>query len=156
MANDTLKIIVETIHKGDGAKKASEEISGLQKAIKLAVGAMAAMKTAQAAVDFIEMGAGVNRQRKALDGLAKDAGTTSDAIIKAMQEASGYTVDSMSAMGAASRAMLLDVADTPEEFERITIIAKALGQAMGVDAVTSINDFISAAGRQSKQIADNL
>jgi hypothetical protein len=88
--------------------------------------------------------------------MAQTFGTTGDAIVSAIQNASNFTIDSMTAMQAANRAMLLDVAKAPDEFERLTKVAVRLGRVMGLDATQSINDFVTAAGRQSIMIADNL
>lgn len=107
-------------------------------------------------VDLVKLGATVERQTTALDNLAASAGTSGAAIVAAIQEASNFTIDRMTAMQVANRAMMLDVAKTPEQFERLTRVAVRLGQAMGLDAATAINDFVTAAGRQSVMIADNL
>lgn len=58
----------------------------------------------------------------------------------------------MTAMSAANKAMMLDVAKSPEAFSRLAKVATALGRAMGQDAATSIEDFTVAAGRQSMHI----
>jgi len=110
----------------------------------------------RAAVELVELGAAAERQETALDNLARSFGTSGDEIVDAIQSASSFTIDRMTAMQAANRAMLLDVAQTPEVFERLTRVAVRLGQAMGLDATQSINDFVTAAGRQSIMIADNL
>jgi len=110
----------------------------------------------QMAVEMVKLGAEVQRQEFALDSMAQTFGTTGDAIVSAIQGASNFTIDSMTAMQAANRAMLLDVAKAPDEFERLTKVAVRLGRVMGLDATQSINDFVTAAGRQSIMIADNL
>jgi hypothetical protein len=156
MATDTLKVIIDSQAKGDGAAKAKRGLGGLEKAAKLAAGAFALMKAAQVAVDFVKFGANLQRQTASLEGLAQAAGTSGDAIVEAMQRSSDFTIDRMSAMQVSNRALMMDVAKTPAEFERLTAVARRLGQAMGMDATTSIDDFITAAGRQSMMIADNL
>lgn len=156
MATDTLQIIIKSRAEGQGSEQARSGLAKLEKAAKFAAGAFAAMKAAQAAVDFVKLGASAERQAQALDNLARAAGSSGDAITEAIQGASDFTIDRMTAMSAANKAMLLDVAKSPEEFERLTTTAVALGRAMGQDAAKSIDDFVVAAGRQSKQIADNL
>jgi hypothetical protein len=108
------------------------------------------------AIEMVKLGAAVGRQETALDNMAQTFGTSGDAIVSAIQHASNFTIDSMTAMQAANRAMLLDVAKSPPEFERLTKVAVRLGRVMGLDATQSINDFVTAAGRQSIMIADNL
>lgn len=115
-----------------------------------------AARLPQMAVELVKLGAAAERQANALDSMAKSFGTSGDAIVESIQRASGFTIDSMTAMQAANRAMLLDVAKAPNEFERLTKVAVRLGRVMGLDATQSINDFVTAAGRQSIMIADNL
>lgn len=156
MATEELQIIIKSKAQGDGAKKTKDSLEGLKKAAAFAASAFAVLKTAQAALDFVAFGAGVQRQTMALDGLAKSAGSSAAEITSAIQGASDFTIDRMTAMSAASKAMMLDVAKTPEKFEQLTKVATSLGRAMGQDAAKSIDDFVVAAGRQSMQIADNL
>lgn len=113
-------------------------------------------KYAQKGLDFVKLGAQTQRTGAAFDSLAKAAGTTGDAIIGAIGSASNFTIDKMSAMQIANKALVMDVARTPEQFSELTEVATALGRAMGQDATKSIEDFIVASGRQSKLIADNL
>lgn len=141
---------------GRGADTAKDKMSGLAKAAKLAAAGYVALKVAQKAIEFVKFGAKVSRAATALDNLAKGAGTSGDAIIKSIQEASDFTIDRMSAMEAANKALLLEVVKTPEEFAALTKNAVLLGRAMGEDAATSVDKFTRAAGRQSKLIADDL
>ena len=138
------------------ATKVKKSIVNLKNALKVAAAAMVVLKVAQKSIEFVKFGAKVDRAATALDNLAKESGTTGKAIIKSIQAASGFTIDRMTAMTAANKAMLLGVADSPEEFARLTKQAVLLGRAMGQDAASSIDDFVTAAGRQSKMIADNL
>lgn len=138
------------------AKKAKKGLAGVAAAAKAMFGAAVVRQGVKFAAELIKIGAAAERQENALNNLAAAAGTSGDAIVKAIQGASDYTIDRMGAMEAANRAMVMDVAKTPAEFERLTKVAVALGRAMGVDAVKSIDDFITAGGRQSKLIADNL
>jgi hypothetical protein len=153
----TVNLLLKTRDQTSGVTaKAKQQMSGLAKAAKLAAGAFVALQVAQKGLAFVKFGAEVQRASRSLDSLAKAAGTTGKAITSAIQQASGFTIDRMAAMQAANKAMVMDVAETPEQFERLTKVAVALGRAMGVDATTSISDFTVAAARQSKMIADNL
>jgi len=152
-----VNITISTKDKTSGpAKAATSSVNNLQKAVKLLAAGWAAVKTAQAVVELTKLGAAAQRQEKALDNLATAAGSSGDAILSSIQEASQFTIDRMGAMQTANRALIMGVAETPEQFERLTTVAVALGRAMGVDAVTSIDNFVTAAGRQSYMIADNL
>jgi len=154
--NEVLNIIVKTTHKGDGAKKAAKGLDDIKKAAGMLAGAFAAIQAGSVAVELVQLGASAQRQATALNNLASAADTSGDAIVGAMQEASQFTIDKMSAMAAANKAMVMDVAKSPEEFERLTRVAVSLGRAMGQDATKSIDDFVTASARQSQMIADNL
>jgi len=138
------------------AKKAASGLEGLTKKALKAAAAYVSLKGAQAAVDLVKFGAGVQRASNSVDSLAASFGQSGQAIVQSMQSASDFTIDRMTAMEAANKAMLLGVAQTPEQFAELANIATKLGRAMGQDAAKSIDDFVVAAGRQSKMIADNL
>lgn len=149
----------------DETEKVSKKSAKMSKGQQILAGAMRAVgenivglvkDLPRMAVELAKAGAASLRQSKALDNLAKAAGTSGGAIVSAIQEASDFTIDKMTAMSAANKAMLLDVAKTPEQFEKLTKVATTLGRAMGLDAAKSIDDFVTAAGRQSIMIADNL
>lgn len=138
-------------------KKAVGSWTELKSALSLAQGAFSTIiQVAQKAYAVISEGAAFDRAKTAINNLAMSYGESGTAIVKAIQEASNYTIDQMTAMSAANKAMLLGVAQSPEEFERLARYATQLGRAMGKDAASSIDDFVVAAGRQSKMIADNL
>jgi hypothetical protein len=141
---------------GQATKQAAKGMSTLEKAAIAAGVAFGALKAAQVAVDFAKAGAAIQRQSKALNSLATAAGTSGKAIISSIQGASGFTIDKMTAMQAATQALLMDVAKAPSDFERMTKVAVSLGRAMGVDAAQSIEKFTFAAARQSKLRADDL
>jgi hypothetical protein len=152
-----VNIIVKTTDKTSGpAKKAAGGLKDMASAVKALAAVAVAQKIARYAVELTKIGAAAQRQAGALDNLAQAAGTSGSAIIKAIQGASDFTIDRMSAMQAANRAMVMDVAQSPEEFERLTKVAVSLGRAMGVDATKAIDDFVTASARQSQMIADNL
>lgn len=107
-------------------------------------------------VQSLQAAAAAERFGKATDALGARFGTTSTEIVRAIQEASQYTINQMNAMQSANQAMLLGVAKSPAEFERLTKIAVTLGRAMGQDATKSISDLTIGIGRQSRLILDNL
>lgn len=107
-------------------------------------------------IESFQAAAAAERLGNATDTLGQRFGTSGDAIVEAIQKSSNYTIDQMAAMQAANQAMLLGVAKSPEEFERLTKIAVTLGRAMGQDATKSVEDFTIGVGRQSRLILDNL
>ena len=138
------------------ARQAAKGLAGVASAAQAVASAMAVQQVVRYTAELAKLGATAQRQETALNSLASAAGSSGSEIIGAIREASGYTIDRMTAMEKANRALVMDVAKTPKEFERLTKVAVALGRAMGQDATKSIDDFVTAAGRQSKLIADNL
>jgi hypothetical protein len=154
---DTANIIFRMIFEGEqDADKAAQGIDAIKTSALALVTVAGALKAAKLTAELTMIGATADRQATALDNLATSAGTSGDAITGAIREASDFTIDRMDAMAAANRAMVMDVAQSPAEFERLTRVAVALGRAMGQDATKSIDDFVTASARQSQMIADNL
>ena len=152
-----VNIVISSKDQSSGpARKATAGMLDLKKAAAAAAMAYGALRTAQKAVDFVKTGAEIQRQAAALDNLARAAGTSADAIVGSIRAASQYTIDSMTAMSVANRALVMGVAQTPQEFEKLTETAVSLGRAMGMDATQSIDKFVLAIGRQSRLIADDF
>lgn len=131
----------------------SMALIGINQALEIGQKAVEAFKKA---FEFSKQGAAAERLADAGQRLASQYDQSMDDIVSSIQMASGQTIDSMTAMTAANQAMQLGVAQTPEEFEKLTKAAVALGRATGRDATQSINDLTTGIGRQSKLILDNL
>ena len=147
---ERIKFIFDT---KDNTKKDFKSIAlgivGITQGIQLAKQAAQAFKKAY---DFGKEGAAAKRLAQAGEQLSNSY----QEVVDTIQTASGDTVDSMSAMSAANKALVLGVAKTPEEFEKLTKAAVALGRATGRTATQSIEDLTTGIGRQSKLILDNL
>lgn len=117
-------------------------------------GALAAVGTAEAALEFVELGAGVGA---AQDRLAAFAGGTSEArgYLEAFNEATDGTVDRMSAMESASKLLGMGLVENEGEMAAMAEMATRLGdQTMG--AGERINDFALLLSNQSIQRLDNF
>lgn len=106
--------------------------------------------------EFSEEGAQLERLRQNGERLAESFGQSFDQIIETMRRTSKGTVPEADLILAANRALRLEVAKTPEEFEKLTIAGIALGRAMGRDAREGIMDATDGLGRMSVQILDNI
>ena len=73
-----------------------------------------------------------------------------------MRRASQGVLSESAIIQAANQALLLNVAQTPEQFEKVTETALVLGRAMGLTATESIDQFTTALGRRSLLILDNF
>jgi len=156
-SNYDVNINLKTTDKtSPAAKSAGGALGFLGKAATVAGAAMVALKVATEAIKLAKFGGEVQRAADSLQFLAHGANQSSTAIVRSMKSASDGTIDRMTAMSAANKALLLGVAKTPQQFAELSKYATLLGRAMGQDAAKSIDDFVVAAGRQSKMIADNL
>jgi hypothetical protein len=133
-----------------GLDKLVRSIRAAQAAV-IAFGAafIAAFRLAQEAVADL-------RIERSFFSLANAAEQSGERILKAMREASRGAIDDLALMQQANLAMQLGVAKTPEEFEKLTKSAIALGAALGRGPVEALNDLIIAAGRRSRLVLDNL
>lgn len=76
--------------------------------------------------------------------------------IDTLQREMGGVVDKMTIMSAANKGLLLGLPVTSQSMREMAQVSRALGQAMGQDAATSLNDLITGFGRGSAMILDNL
>jgi len=156
MTTERLRIILETKKAGSGDAQAKRGIDQLKKSVLALGAALGVAKLAKGAAELTKLGAAAERQKASLAGLASSVGQSGAKITDAIQSASDHTINRMDAMAAANKALMMDVAKSPDDFERLTKVATALGRAMGQDATKSMDDFVTAAARQSMMIADNL
>jgi len=112
--------------------------------------------TAQKAFQQIQESVTGLRTERAFFSLAAAADQSGNDIIAAMDRAAAGTISRLELMNKANLALQLGVAKTPAEFEKLTKSAIVLGRALGKDALSSLEDLITAAGRKSVLILDNL
>ena len=140
--------------------KVSGGVDGLAEGLKGLIGpaalATAGLVALKKVYEFGEEGAALKRLEDAGTRLAAVTGDNYRHIVRAIEEASGRTVGELEAMTQANTAMRLGVAQTPEEFEKLTTAAIALGRATGRTATESVADLTTGIGRMSKLVLDNL
>lgn len=151
---------------GAAATKGVENFSGgLQRSravLGLAAGAAAGLavvlgqKLITALKNTVLEGARLAAVEASFRSLTAAAGETGDAFLGAVKEGSRGLIDNFSAMEAANKALLLGLPVTADEMGTLASTATALGRAMGLDANTALDDLITALGRSSPLILDNL
>jgi antitoxin component of RelBE/YafQ-DinJ toxin-antitoxin module len=156
-ASGTLKEVERQVSSlDDAAGSAANGLSGLFQAAGIAgVGALAA-GVASAAFELAQLGAEAARTETAFTRLASQAGQSADQMLAAMQTASRGMISDSELMIDANKAMLLGVADTGEELATLLQIAGERAKAMGTTTASAFDDLLTAIGRQSTMIADNL
>lgn len=153
----------------DSERKAANEAKKLaaQEQAAAATRRQAAISTANVIVDITkQVSAFVNEsarlaaqfqgQQTGLNNLAASFGQSGSAIQSAIQRAAKGTISGLDAINAANQGLLLGVARTPEEFEKITGVALTLGRTLGLTGTQAIEQFTTALGRQSLLILDNF
>lgn len=134
----------------------TSQLGGLGGALAGVGVAFGAMQVGEAVVDMAKTAAQVGVLRDSLEGLAAAAGTSGDAIVSALQRASGGAISEQSLILAANRSMLLGVADSAEEMASLMEVAIVRGRAMGLSAEQAFSDLVTGIGRMSPMILDNL
>jgi len=139
---------------GEQSKKTSDSLGGLNKAAAFAAGAFAAIKSAQAAVDFVKMGAqvqAVEHRFTAFAGGAQQAQEYMDAFARA----SDQTIDRMGAMSGASKMLQMGLVESTDEMELMAAIAVKLGDTT-MGTTERIDAFTLLMANQSKERLDTF
>ncbi len=111
---------------------------------------------AQFAVENAKLAAQFKGQQTGLKNLAASFGESGSEIQSAIQTASRGTISGLQAIQAANQGLLLGVAKTPAEFDKLTKVALTLGRTMGLTGTQAIEQFTTALGRRSLLILDNF
>ncbi len=120
------------------------------------VKAFATGAAVQFTVESARLAGQFQSQQTGLNNLAASFGQSGSEIQASIQQASRGTISGLQAIQSANQALLLGVAQTPEEFDNLTRTALTLGRTMGLTATRSIENFTTALGRRSLLILDNF
>lgn len=143
MAKKQVEVLVNLKKTGTGGKEAEQELSGVQKAAKMAgaaLGAMATKEAVKAVYEFSKLGAQSIRTRDAFVAISGGADEAAKRL-EAMQRATRGALSEQAAMSSANQLMQMGLANNAEELENVTNMAVRLGTAMGRDAGQSIEEF---------------
>lgn len=120
------------------------------------IGANAVMSLAGNVASLAAQGAAMEPMVDAFHRLAAGIGQSGDEMLRVSRTATRGLINDLDLMQAANKAMLLGLPVTAEEMGTLGAAAIALGKAMGLSATQSMNDLITALGRSSPLILDNL
>lgn len=107
------------------------------------------------AADSIARGSQIEVLRQSFDALSGGADRADDRL-RHLRSGSLGLVDDMALIQSANKAMLLGLGLSEREMGDLARTATVLGRAMGQDATKSLDDLITALGRSSPMILDNL
>lgn len=166
MADNSIKILIEAQNKASKElEQVKKELEGLKKATKdtgtqggqsigglldqfkaLKMGALPYLAVAGAAVtafkkviEFSREGAALDYAAGKFERLAESVGTTKDAMLRDLREATKGTVSDMELMASAGDFMALGLAKSHDEVVRLTSVAGALGMNMNQLVLTLTN-----------------
>ena len=105
--------------------------------------------------DAIDRGAQLSTIAGSFNDLAVAAGGAAP-MLDALRGSTAGLVTDLDLMGSANKALMLGLPVTATDMGVLAETATTLGRAMGLDATTSLNDLITALGRSSPMILDNL
>jgi hypothetical protein len=121
-----------------------------------AAAATAAIGAVAVAADWTQLGAQAQIVEMRFNTLAEAAGTTGDAMMRALRAASGGEISDLNLQLAANRAQLLGVASSADEMAVLLEIARDRAQSLGIDTSKAFDDLVTGLGRGSAEILDNL
>ncbi len=122
-------------------------------ALGLSFGALALVREG---AEMTQLGASAQQARTRFDQLSAAAGTTGEALLKALKTASAGTISDLNLELAANRAQLLGVAHDAQTFARLMAIARDSAQSLGTTTTQAFDDLVLGLGRGSPKILDNL
>jgi hypothetical protein len=105
---------------------------------------------------LIAQGAKMRGLEQSFERLTAGIGETGEAMLEVTREATGGLVTDLSLVQSMNKAILLGLPITRQEMGELAKTATVLGRAMGQDATKSLDDLITALGRSSPLILDNL
>lgn len=124
---------------------------------KGATATAAAVVAAAGAVTLLaERGGELGAVEESFRSLSAAAGESSAEILRSSQEATAGLVSNNDLMQSANQGLLLGLPITADSMGKLAETALVLGRAMGLDATKSMQDLMTALGRSSPMILDNL
>lgn len=158
------KLMKEALAKLPGqAERAADSIKSIGRAVDFSVFvkfgeiAKSAMDTIGNAVgELVSRGGEVRGIEGAFSSLTASIGETKDEMLATSRDASKGLISDFDLMAAGNKALLLGLPVTSASFGTMAKAATTLGRAMGEDTKKSFDDLITALGRSSPMILDNL
>lgn len=105
---------------------------------------------------FVDQGVKLGPVQASFARLSEGVKVDSDRMLSSLQTATRGMVSNYDLMLASNKAMLLGLPVTADSMTELARTASVLGKAMGQDATKSFDDLITALGRSSPLILDNL
>lgn len=107
-------------------------------------------------VESVQAFSSAERLRVGLDGLSKSINSSADSMINTLSNAVGGTVDDISLMESANKALAFGIVESEEDMATLAKTAKILGPTLGLSVGKALDDMTTGLARSSKLILDNI
>lgn len=124
----------------------------------IVVAAVAAVATAIARVSF-EMASNAAKQQqltRAFHNLARSAGESGNAILRAMREGLGGAASQMDIVLEANRALVSGLPASAEKMGELTRVARGMARIMGIDVTEALQRMVRGISKQEIELLDEL
>jgi len=105
---------------------------------------------------MVELTGKIDSVRSTYKSLTASVGGDSNKILQSMRKASRGMVSDLDLMQTTSEAIKLMGEDVVQQLPKMAEIARAAARSSGEDVTKMLNDLVTATGRQSVQILDNI
>jgi hypothetical protein len=157
LANQTNRVVKEAEKLKPAADSGALSFKSLFGAFSLANIAGQAVGFVTAEVGkFIEAGGKLPAIQQSFSKLTAGIGQNSQEMLASLRTGTRGMVSELDLMQSSNKAILLGLPVTAKSMGELSSAATALGKAMGQDATKSLDDLITALGRSSPLILDNL
>lgn len=138
------------------AKKSNTDLLSTFGSLKAGVQAAVGFMTISTIKSFVQLASETDTVKTAFKNMALAVGKNADVLLASVKKASHDTISEIDLMKNATMAVQLMGEDVLQYLPKMTEIAVAAARAKGVETSQMLNDIITASGRQSTQILDNL
>ena len=108
------------------------------------------------AVETVSLGIQFERLGMAADTMGQKVGLSAEEMVSAIQAGSEGSISKIDALSSANQALALNVVKSKEDLETLAEAAYTLGTAMDMGPTEAFNDLVTAMGRGSSKVLDNL
>lgn len=140
----------------DKAKKSNTDLLSTFTSLKIGVAAVAGYMSINMIRSFVQMAGETDTVKTAFSNMSNAIGKSADSLLASMKKASRDTISEIDLMKNATTAVQLMGEDVVQYLPKMIEIAIAAARAKGVEASQMLEDIVTASGRQSTQILDNL
>jgi hypothetical protein len=140
----------------DNAKKSNTDLLSTFNSLKTGVQVAAGLIAFSTIKSFIQLAGETDTVKTAFSNMTRSMGGDADRLLERMRQVSRGTISDLELMKNASMAMQLMGEEGLKNLPKMIEIAVAAARLKGEEASKMLEDLVTAAGRQSVQVLDNV